>query len=128
MSEGILGVATINSIAESSSKGKEHSLDRLFHAGRVSGGNSMKSWSHTGTAVTTIAGTASSIALDEVAPMRSKNDGTFRSDNGSTVHAEFVEMIELFPFTSLPKWPCGQCLELAASEVAKSVFSRCSSL
>ena len=56
--------------------------------------------------------------------MWSKNNGTFRTDDWSTIHARGVKMIELLVLGSLPKRPSGKGLEAAVSESTHSIFSR----
>ena len=107
MSECILGITTIDAVAKAGREGEEHALDGLYDTGRVGRGDSMESGGSSWTAIAAVTGATGAVALDEVAPVRTEYDGAFRFDDGLTIHTEISEVIELFPFTSLPLGPGG---------------------
>ena len=100
--KSILSIAAVYTMAEVSRKSKEHALDGLFNTGGVGRCNSMKSRCHTWASIAAIVGTTGAVALDEVAPMWTKDNCTFRVDNRGTVHAKLVEVVKLLPFALLP--------------------------
>ena len=121
--KGILSITTINFVALECCECKEQALHGLFHTRGVGGGQSVEGRGGTEGSITAVARSAGSILLDGVGPVGTKDDGTRGSGNRGSIHAEGMEMVQLFAFAIDPLGPGVKLLKFVAGEAAKGLFS-----